>query len=1067
MKKLLLITFFLIPLSIVSQTYTTDKSEIYTANNEVEETLNTANNILCIISKIKAEQFIDKGPYKAQVFDTRCDVAGARADAQSAAQGGNQNNNNQNNNEVELASEMIVDVKSAFSEIDNRDYIEVKSWFYQKNDYSEAQESYEGMWDAQPDQLIFALTKVWSGATDEDPNGDMELDFVAESNCQNAPFQTDEEARAAAAELGLTEGQDAWYRHMEKFWKCPPVGSQLGSGRLDTTGDKVLFLGPNGRSILLSENANGRDGIWKTNWWECIIDNKFVDYQDREGLCGDSTDQNPNWYGVEALYGFSYDETSKASCKKLLRVNRRKGTDQGQTLTDITEEWKSIDWDLESNPWRAQNGPAQMLDETCESTSSADAKLAVWEYGLYTTADDLRYDTKNPGFELKSEEEFVSPYDEDRTENIYAWADYWGTHVDEKKRSNVTDTTVFKKVNSDDTSSYYLKQKKISLRKMTVDKVSLNSLSGVELNLHIEWDRTETGDNCWWNTKMKWSGTQMINDDMDNNSNGEDDRCNIERWRDLGLPVDLVDENGNPYNIFLGYWDAAYTTGGSAPVAAFVFDRAVVEVNNRWTGEVPITPFTFSPEEYLKVWDDDRVYDLNDDNGYDVWRNLWAHGRGQGYEIKSDALQSPDSKLVSRRTEKDIAVSELAGKTLGCIERCLSGAGMQAYFTEALAIIAQGTAESPGSGTVTSPYSSPAILAGDADAVPTGPYVRSGTDKGNWTQPGVLSSEIMQYQAAGESIALIPSIDSSETPLQLPAAMYELNDPWSKFEQNICIREPDQTSSEQGRDCWGMKNHMTLFDMDKVAEVRCELTRDIKLANGEPGSDGVYDSYELHSDSTVQSSTEFRHCSDKLWKMTEFYEVYWDPWVNYQVFDSPGSDASLVEISRPEAVTVQLPNESKFGNDAGRKKTLEYAGFGRLWGFEWTNFDLKEWKDLGEYLDWDSLSETERQNIRGFPTYVIPDGTIVMGEDGTTELKSKFLRGEYYLKPLPSAVGSNLYTTNLTGLEDQQPQVYESSFIGPVPEASTLLNDGNACVDHGQIISVCAVLTVDGAVPGG
>ena len=45
---------------------------------------------------------------------------------------------------------------------------------------------------------------------------------------------------------------------------------------------------------------------------------------------------------------------------------------------------------------------------------------------------------------------------------------------------NVTDTTVFKKVNSDDTNSYYLKQKKISLRKMTVDKVSLNSLSGVE-----------------------------------------------------------------------------------------------------------------------------------------------------------------------------------------------------------------------------------------------------------------------------------------------------------------------------------------------------------------------------------------------------------------------------------------------------------------------------------------------------------------------------------------------------------------------------------------------------------
>ena len=63
---------------------------------------------------------------------------------------------------------MIVDAKSAFSEVRNTDYIEVKSWFYMEGDYSEAQDSYEGMWDQQPDQLIYVLTKVWSGATAED-----------------------------------------------------------------------------------------------------------------------------------------------------------------------------------------------------------------------------------------------------------------------------------------------------------------------------------------------------------------------------------------------------------------------------------------------------------------------------------------------------------------------------------------------------------------------------------------------------------------------------------------------------------------------------------------------------------------------------------------------------------------------------------------------------------------------------------------------------------------------------------------------------------------------------------
>ena len=45
---------------------------------------------------------------------------------------------------------------------------------------------------------------------------------------------------------------------------------------------------------------------------------------------------------------------------------------------------------------------------------------------------------------------------------------------------------------------------------MKVDKVSLNSLSGVELNLHIEWDRSETGVNCWWNDyKSYGGGTQL------------------------------------------------------------------------------------------------------------------------------------------------------------------------------------------------------------------------------------------------------------------------------------------------------------------------------------------------------------------------------------------------------------------------------------------------------------------------------------------------------------------------------------------------------------------------------
>ena len=199
---------------------------------------------------------------------------------------------------------------------------------------------------------------------------------------------------------------------------------------------------------------------------------------------------------------------------------------------------------------------------------------------------------------------------------------------------------------------------------------------------------------------------------------------------------------------------------------------------------------------------------------------------------------------------------------------------MKQYFDEALALIATGTAESPATGNVTNPYTSPAKLGGDATAIQTGPYVRSGDRKGDWTQEGVLSGEVVKYQATTDTLAVIAEQDASQTPLALPAKMYELGNPWEYFEGNICILQPNGVDT----DCWGMKNHMTLFDMANIANVECEKTRDTD-------GDGTGDAYEIHESSIVQNSEQLRLCSNKLWQMDEFYEVHWDPWVNYQVYD--------------------------------------------------------------------------------------------------------------------------------------------------------------------------------------
>ena len=80
-----------------------------------------------------------------------------------------------------------------------------------------------------------------------------------------------------------------------------------------------------------------------------------------------------------------------------------------------------------------------------------------------------------------------------------------------------------------------------------------------------------------------------------------------------------------------------------------IFDNKLHGIQRENIG-FSINDAMYIPDEYLEAWDDNR----NVNDGIDMWRNLWAHGRGQGYEIKGDALAAPDTPLVKRRTEKDL-----------------------------------------------------------------------------------------------------------------------------------------------------------------------------------------------------------------------------------------------------------------------------------------------------------------------------------------------------------------------------------------------------------------------------
>ena len=98
--KYLVLILSLLSVNAFTQTYDTDVADIFAGENQVEDSLNMANEILCIISKLRAEQYIDKGPYKANVYPERCRKqaiqTGSSRQSGSSSGSGQQNQQQQN-----------------------------------------------------------------------------------------------------------------------------------------------------------------------------------------------------------------------------------------------------------------------------------------------------------------------------------------------------------------------------------------------------------------------------------------------------------------------------------------------------------------------------------------------------------------------------------------------------------------------------------------------------------------------------------------------------------------------------------------------------------------------------------------------------------------------------------------------------------------------------------------------------------------------------------------------------------------------------------------------------------
>ena len=986
---------------IFSAAYDEDEREIYIQDDQVEEQLEEINVILCTLRNTMMEQYADKGPYKATVFPSRCEAKDT-----SSNRGGNQGQQGQQA-EVEVPSNMVLDVVSKQDAITNDTYLEAKIWFTRKGDYSTAMETYPN--NSEPDTLVYTLVKVYSGPTEIDPNGDLEVAYTATSLCEG----------------GVQGTQDDW--------KCPQVGWHAHQGVISTLGNQVVLKSWDRKLVMQNnESAEGtnavtsRDGVFLRTSGLCIdTDGTEISHPQSEAVCWQPGGENYDYskrIKLNLVYGFSFDEGKDIYCQKLLSATYNTAPENQQEVYD--GDFFALLPSITLNEWTAKQ---YNRDEKCNSTKESDARLNIWEYGLYTEAGD-RLELAKPGFEL-----IGSVTVDEKEKDVRAWADYWGTWLDPKFRDDVTPSTVFTKNNSEETETYNVVQRTVRINKIDRTYSSLNDIEGIELQLWIDWEQKQVGTDCWWNEEriISYEGTTPVLDRIDADSNGEDDRCGPERFKKLGFLMD------GTYRAYYGTWDPDAETSGTTPVGKFVFTIGYKEnvVGGRTVREeVELsTPVSFTPAQWIAAMDEDFDPSTIEEDNNGWFRSLRGHSYGTDYEMNRDALNDPTAKAVPVRARKPIIPS--SELKLVCLSECFSSTAYTNYISDAITKVLAATGEDGTVGTISaaspSPFDGPKLA---ATGLPTGPFRRTDSEynseakKGDWIGEGTLSDEIVTYTVLGDDVK-----DSvTNQVISVPEGLYQFPSAWNSF-KNVFFLLPNGRDRRSGLQNW-IGDLVLEEDLAKV-----ECPKNALDSNNNPIYQRVYDS-------TVDSSELTRYCRSQVQKnLDTYYQIDFETHVNYRtVAVSTGLDA---EISKPKDVFFDVPDDkAKFPLDYNRTRRLTYGGFGRLWGFQGNHFDVVKWEDKGEYYDY---SDTDSSNVRFFPSFVLPDGSQVCDADDVC-YKSKVYRGEYFLKPLPGETGN--YTVDPESVLNLEQIYLLPEVLGDAPADSTLLNNGEPSVIHGKVI---------------
>ena len=219
------------------------------------------------------------------------------------------------------------------------------------------------------------------------------------------------------------------------------------------------------------------------------------------------------------------------------------------------------------------------------------------------------------------------------------------------------------------------------------------------------------------------------------------------------------------------------------------------------------------------------------------------------------------------------------------------------------------------------------------------------------------------------------------------------------------------------------------------------------------------DRYENHPEFSGDQETETRYCEQKLFDSVSLttYQIQLDGQPSYVLLDAAGD---VVTISPPRTLYYEVPDDTRYGRDAGKRLSLEFAGHGELRGIPGFIYDVATGQELGQFTrEW-------KDTYRFINRFNIPDGDVVTDADGV-DYYVKALDGEEWLQKLDSGVtevGNYSFERNRL-VPNQKMRIlgdpaFSQDYIGEAPTAecdsqitsNCLINSGDPAVVHGEVV---------------